>query len=526
MGLGPKRLYILMIDPDEANYNVNRTQTLITRYLTLKKRLGLPSDSSDFPLFKTEITFSKDKNGQPIYLWTPVGEKKTLKTYFEFPRLPKEYKDLAKLLYTEGELELEWDQGFRGRASVGAPVMAGIAQKTADEPWYSLIQDIKGTLSKDFAKLFIFATIFGATGASGFPTVAKILRDISEEWDNKEKFKIGGALLLPYFSYRIPPEKEKEIYVRPEHFLLNAKTALSHYHFLWQLIPSPYDAIYLIGDRTMDYQGREFGEGGTKQKNSVHYIELLSALAALHFYQSESKAEREHYQYYAGREVPNEESNIVNWQDIPFPKELELEHQMLFFSSLAIAYLSFYSPLIRNPKFEEKWELTPWAADSFKKGSLSLRLAREDQEELAYYFCSYLKWLCEIHLSTDRDLKLLNKEALKIVLTSLTGTDDITEALTKDEFKEEINVEDNTFKNLLHPEARTYTPIKYGYDELWERMCQIKEKPTTKKEVGGAGITETESEIGKFVTGKLLLFLYTAIRRFCNKNYDLKIEEG
>lgn len=513
MGLGPDKLHIIFVDPDEAHGNLNRVKVLISRYLTLKEELNFPED---FRLFKTEITFSRDENNQPIYAWSPVREEKTLSKYFKYHTLSKEYQDLCQLLYTRSELEdLEWDQGFRGRASVGAPVMAGISKQLDKEPWHTLIQNIKNTLGNGyFAKLFIFATIFGATGASGFPTIAKILRDKANEenWGNKGKFKIGGALLLPYFSYNIPPEKQDTIYAHPEHFILNAKTALSHYHFLWRE-GSPYDAVYLMGERILDAKDRTYAEGGINQENPVHYIELLSALSALDFYfQKHQEGRQRLFSYYAGREVPKEEAKMVNWQDIPLSEKLE--NEALFFTSLGIAYLSFYLPLIKSEKYEEARDLIPWDADFFRKGQLRLEKAQKILDELASYFYSYLRWVCEFHLSTEQDLRLFNKDVLKNVFSHIKKGEELAG-----------KIDEESFKTILAPEARPYTPLKYGYDELWEEMCRIKETIKKKKEEERLSTVPPGGETGEFATGKLVLLLYKAIKRFCNKNYGLKLEE-
>ena len=45
--------------------------------------------------------------------------------------------------------------------------------------------------------------MFGGTGAAGFPSIARLLREIIKK-NITDGVKIGGALMLPYFSFLNP----------------------------------------------------------------------------------------------------------------------------------------------------------------------------------------------------------------------------------------------------------------------------------------------------------------------------------
>ena len=286
IGIGPDELFLLVIDPDEANGNVQRLRDLVTRYCDCREQLGFTHQSS---IFKTRLEFSVE--GEKDFLaWSPVissdGEK-NLREYLRLNNLAAAEKgteqqllsDMARLLYSQEELDIDFEQGFRGRASVGAPVMARIKDSLGKKPWFDLSTHIGQRLGEGRdARVFVMASIFGATGACGFPTVATILRDASQSWGTNEQLFLGGSLLLPYFSFKVPPNQQG-LYARPENFLLTTKAALKHYSFVWR-DGGPYDEMYFIGDRDLDAQGREFALGGEDQKNDCHYIEWLAALAA------------------------------------------------------------------------------------------------------------------------------------------------------------------------------------------------------------------------------------------------------
>jgi hypothetical protein len=498
IGLGPEELFVLIIDPDTAHGNTERLRNLITKYQTCREQLTLPKG---YRIFNTEIKYSHDEIKEYL-AWSPVKSENNLRQYFKYNLLSTELKHVCDLLYSKSELDLDWDQGFKGRASVGAPVMGRIGAELNERPWHDIITDVKEVISKPRdAKVFVFASIFGGTGASGFPTIGKILREKSmdEQWPGKEHLFLGGALLLPYFSFRIPPEKEKEIYARPQHFIVNTQAALKYYSAIWKKSFN-YDAIYLVGDKRLDAEGRKFALGGREQANYIHYIELLACLAAFDFFKKEFAERRNRtnlQQYYLGRK----EADLIRWEDLPLKEELKRD--FLFFSTFAYAYLTFYHPLIRNKEFERRRHLSPWYAEHFLKNELVTDQAKEHQNALKDYLQLYLRWLYEIHQSTTMDLNLLNPSALEVIFKELNEKE-----LT-------INFNDFTddhFRTLLFKgtdQSSKYEPeCDYGYDELWNELC------------------DTEPAQVTTPTGKLTYLLYEASKKFCFLNYKLKQEKG
>jgi hypothetical protein len=494
VGLGPRELFILIIDPDDSNGNVERLRDVISKYNNCRDKLNLTQISS---IFKTEITFSVEEEKDHL-TWSPVEDEKTLREYFRYDTLisqPNESKerrlgDLVKLLYSEGELNLEWDQGFRGRSSVGAPVMARIKDSFGKKPWSELIQRIKTDLSKADARVFVFASLFGATGASGFPTVARILRDESQApgWQNPDRFFLGGTPLLPYFLYEVEAPKEGEIFAAPQNFMVNTKAAIQHYSLVWKN-SSPYDLVYLMGDQEFESTGK-FAPGGKPQTNFAHYIELLAGLSAIDFYFREIRPEiskKEMLQYFAGRR----REKIIYWDDFTLQT---LRRNLLSFTSLAFAFRCFYLKLLRDPRFETERPLVPWYADHFKPGDLTSDRAREEQDCLAEYLKTHLEWLYEIHSCAARDIRFLNPAALS--------------ASRKRDFWE---LDEALFKTLLYcdindPKCKYLSSSKCAYDRLWDDLCAI----------------PRPAQVVESPTGRFADLLFTACQIFCIKNYTLR----
>ena len=102
---------------------------------------------------------------------------------------------LFEVLYSEKERDTELDKGFRGHPSIGASVMAQTVLGNA-EPWKTFRDLVNADMNP---KVFLAGSIFGGTGASGFPTIAKLIKN--ELKAVKVKTQIGGALVLPYFTF-------------------------------------------------------------------------------------------------------------------------------------------------------------------------------------------------------------------------------------------------------------------------------------------------------------------------------------
>ena len=107
---------------------------------------------------------------------------------------------LYESLFTEQERTTNLDKGFRGHPAIGAAVMTE-KMDINDEPWKTILPQINADKN---AKIFLFASVFGGTGAAGFPTIARLLQaELHKDGEGNCIAKIGGALVLPYFQF--PP---------------------------------------------------------------------------------------------------------------------------------------------------------------------------------------------------------------------------------------------------------------------------------------------------------------------------------
>ena len=275
---GKEKIQILFIDPDESNGNLTRTRETLATYQACRR--AVTGSSLSVPWMQTPI--------EALEVWSPFSGNlnKSLGSYFNYQSYAFNSPGLGHLfdvLYTQGERDAELDVGFRGRPAIGSAIMSQVRlDNTSQEPWRSLLQSIELDLGAggggDKTRIFICGSIFGGTGASGFPTIGRLLKNKLERSGMSDRVKIGGLLMLPYFQFNVPAEQDPgAIYARPEQFLLNTEAALRYY----QAQPI-FDSVYLLGDQD-PASIKDFSIGKNTQKNDPHFIELYAALAARHF---------------------------------------------------------------------------------------------------------------------------------------------------------------------------------------------------------------------------------------------------
>jgi hypothetical protein len=125
--------------------------------------------------------------------------------------------------------------------------------------------------------IFIINSIFGGTGAAGFPLLLKNLRG-NKSMPRYAKISVapvGGITFLPYFSLNRNDE------VNAESFEEKAKIAIEYYNRTIISL-NQINTLYFIGNRGNTNQ-EEYAVGGQEQRNKAHFLELAGALAILDF---------------------------------------------------------------------------------------------------------------------------------------------------------------------------------------------------------------------------------------------------
>lgn len=395
---------ILYVDADVSCGNLTRTQDTVDLYERVRKlRFGSKG------VFKNAITNAG--------FWTPVKEDcDTLNDVFQNTSLinKESTKPLGMLyqsLFTEQERTTNLDRGFRAHPSIGAAVMTQ-KMDVNEEPWRSLLPQINA--DKD-AKVFLFASVFGGTGAAGFPTIARLLHDIlQKDKDGNCTAKIGGALVLPYFSFPpADPENSKEMQAKVDEFKLNTKSALDYYNKN-NLLGPIFTSVYMVGDSDLA-EVKKFSLGAKEQENESNIIEMYAALAAFDFF-NRSEYDRGEVPM-IGRAYPND----IIWDDLPnvcYGSRESLKDKMGTYIRFLYAYRWTVLESLKKIESDESYDkYVAWYKDLVKKaGGIDVYHNKEVMshfDSLGTYARNFFKWMNDIINSSPRNVVLVNSDVCK-----------------------------------------------------------------------------------------------------------------
>lgn len=255
----------VIIDQDRSNGDLTRTIPLLKTYKSLHDQLKFGRNSkSEF--FKTNID---DLNTSFRMQVADVADK-DFQSYIKYLNLDTRNKALVSLLFSKKNLEARMDVGFKGNPNMGSVVLNNFSTE-ADNDLGSILESFQ---SGD--KIFIISSIFGGTGAAGFPLLLKTLRQAQSSQLPSAALvanaPIGAITVLPYFGVQHDEDSE----INMDSFMSKAKAALSYYRDNLNT-----DVLYYISDKlSKNYDNHE---GDSAQRNNAHFVEMVAALSIIDF---------------------------------------------------------------------------------------------------------------------------------------------------------------------------------------------------------------------------------------------------
>ncbi len=261
LGSNVTRVVPVIIDPDKANGDLTRTIELMIQYRATRAGLGLPQPNMASDFFLTEL----DDMGTDFRLPIANIANKTFGQFIQELNLDTKNRALVQLLFSEKNLATDLEVGFKGNPNIGSVVLND----------FTSLQGILQNFQQG-DRIFIISSIFGGTGAAGFPLLLKTLRNAQNyKFPNGALLSnapIGAITVLPYFGLKADEHSE----IKMETFISKAKAALTYYE---NNIDT--DALYYITDALqMNYDNVE---GASAQQNLAHFVELAAALAVVDF---------------------------------------------------------------------------------------------------------------------------------------------------------------------------------------------------------------------------------------------------
>jgi hypothetical protein len=375
---------VLVIDPDSHHGNVADALRQLQRYHTLHAALDSPGAET---FFGAPLNAERDASS---FAWDYTGATDTFASRLGLPRTP-EHQDLLQLLYAEADLNMSFEKGFVGRTHVGSldvyrtlrrafvNIRATMASDTAAE------RDTLGAFFRDLrnagqegapARLMVFGSVFGGTGASGIPALPFLLDDILH--DVRKNLTLGSVPLTSYFSFGPPanPERDPDSTLHP----LATQAALFHYaHSV-----TGYDRVYLVGSphRRATADGND--PGGHAQRNRAHYAELGAALAAADFFRTPPDG---------SPTVSTCGTPAVAWESLPLSGELALRRHFIALTTLSLFHARYLHPAIQA----ERHVGSEWQRSLARRTRGGLDAGNESESRKLHDFAlRFLRWAGEV----------------------------------------------------------------------------------------------------------------------------------
>ncbi|MDR1363644.1 MAG: hypothetical protein LBJ35_06305 [Spirochaetaceae bacterium] len=263
--LGPNEIneiHILTIDADDANGNLTQTKNTLAAYRSFYDALN---DAGSLGLVKIDPV--NEKVNIPLY----QEDKKSLSKMFNIPQYDGSDVDaFIRFLYTQNEIETEFNQGFYGHTSIGTLVVNDILKN--NEIWAEQIAKIN---ENDF--VVVIGSIFGGTGASAIP----VLLDLLAAHKREVGFKLAALILNPYFQ-TVGNIKEEGL-LNPDSSNFHIKAKASLYYYYRQEHYKKTNALYIIGESESNFSFEAFCRGSANQRNKAHPVELFAGTAIIDF---------------------------------------------------------------------------------------------------------------------------------------------------------------------------------------------------------------------------------------------------
>jgi hypothetical protein len=359
MGIGPNTLSVGFVDQDESNGNLIRARTVFDAYR--KARASWRDGSThriagtdECPLLKTNLTALGGEGG----VWIPDAQPNTTlarvfgplnEDQFLFDALfdPSDDPELA-------EQHLDLSQGYRGRPHIGAAAMT-LRAETRSRFWDAITEAIGAAGLQGTVRILIAGSVFGGTGAAGFPTIARLIRNRLKDAAIARNVEIGGVLMLPYFGFPDPTEDQDQNVARANEQQAQARGALLHYqHMLGdggnEEGEHIFDQLTLVG-WSPPFKIDVHSKGTGTQRNPALLPELYAASAAMRFFRSGALGSGDGEQTITVS--ARRDQKAMTWPDIPsvtenVSEQRYLQESVAQFLRFAAAF-KYWAPQISDP---------------------------------------------------------------------------------------------------------------------------------------------------------------------------------
>lgn len=365
----------MIIDPDFSNGDLIRTVDIMRLYQSIHNSLTFNNNEKN-EFFRNPISSLNDDGDFLLPLVGTAGI--SFENFINLGTMSMENQAMMRMLFSNANLSSDMNVGFKGNPNIGSIVLNQFIE------------------SKDFNsfatnfvngdKVFIISSIFGGTGASGFPLLLKNMRTHNNT--ALASAPIGAVSLLPYFNLKV----DKKSSIQADSFITKAKAALNYYE---KNVTGngTLDDMYYLGD-DFSAAGYENFDGGSNQQNKAHLVEMLAALSIIDFSQKSQQSGTRKNTMFHEFGLENEPKESVVFADFG-QLTINIIRKPLSMLTILNSYLNNRDIPHRN---SEKWAKDKNAilGDSFWRSTSFI-----DYKKYKLYFEEWLSEMKNNHISFE-----------------------------------------------------------------------------------------------------------------------------
>ncbi|MDR3240228.1 MAG: tubulin-like doman-containing protein [Clostridiales bacterium] len=364
---------VMCVDSDGVNGDKNRLMETLNQYRAVQR--GAPHLLPDI--------VPCGANG----VWSPLNViTQSMSQMVSAGLMSGEGRAVFEFLFSQPERETILEGGVYGRTSIGSyfisqQILTPMNQFTAE--W----ADFFGAPDAGRDKVFIIGSMFGGTGASGIPTIARILKSMPLTAD----LPIGAAFVMPYFRPAPSTDDSRtDLPIDWRTFNAKAKTALSFY--IDQNLDDIFQVMYFIGEQEDNFMWVENHVNGAAQRNKAHIVEAHAAAFLKDFLKMPGDGAF-HVRFYGlgeESETPPVGPELIN----NVVTDTRIFDRLMDFFFFASFYTKYAYPSIRAG---ESQCVMGW----LRRLTHDCGLGDEESAALNDYCQSYLTWMLEMMVLTD-----------------------------------------------------------------------------------------------------------------------------
>ncbi|HRX57152.1 MAG TPA: hypothetical protein P5075_00120 [Eubacteriales bacterium] len=322
-------------------------------------------------------------------------------------------KLLMKALYSAADRDMDLLQGCKGRPRIGSLLWEYLYRNRGQNFWSTLCTLAGG---QDETRVMFAGSLFGGTGASGVPTLARLFKQ-SLEQKQCLNYRIGMTLMAPYFYLQDDPKKrwgKGEVKADFANFPFQSKMALNYY--LTSDILSGVDYVQVVGNNEQsmkeeDSEGKQhevMNSGDSvksPQNNPSVPTELTAAVGVFEFFAGAG----------GNTVVVPEKEQKSGWGSFPQAEQVRTSLQQL--ERLCLMTESYYGPIAVQAKeyrpaaVNELWYEQTRSSEGWEDVWTSRKSGIGD---LIFFSEEFLRWFSDMDVNGLKPLEVMeNKNNLQ-----------------------------------------------------------------------------------------------------------------